>query len=354
MKKIAILLIIIISLPSLFAKANTVRYPFMAYSDDTSVMIGGFNLVTFRDSTFLAKQAPNLWITNAIYSFKNQYLLFTKYNYKVKDSSFRIEPFLKYEKWPTEFYELGNNSKFDSEEKIILSGFDFQLHLNYLLNSNYTFKGGLLLNNYTLSDISDNSYFKKNKIMGIKGGVISGISFSIDYDTRDNSQYPSNGWYVNFENKMYNSIFLSDYNFSKHSITIKKILDLNHNFILANQIKGSLVLDNAPFYEYNKLGEDLRAFNENRFNDRYLISYKSELRNFPFREGFWQRFGWVVFLETGQVSNSYKSFTKDEFKLSIGSGIRFSLIPQEKMNLRIDVAYGTDGIGVNFIAQEDF
>ncbi len=352
--KLSILILILIYILNLYSERNSARYPFVVYTEDTSFMIGGFNLVTWRDSTFTDSQSPDILITNGIYSFKNQFLIFTQYSYRFRHSSFGIVPFVKYEKWPANFYQLGNHSKFESEEKILLEGIDFRFHLTNYFYDKLSLKSGLLIENYSLRDFNQSSFFVEEQILGVDGGLATGISLNLEYDTRSNSQYPLNGNYLSLENQFYFKVFNSDYSFSNHSLIYKRFDDLGKNFILANQVKGSAIFNEAPFYKLNKLGEVLRAYNENRFIDDYLVSFKSELRNFPFTDGFKQRFGWVAFIETGQVSDSYSAIKFDNLKFSMGLGIRFALIPQEKMNLRIDIAHGEDGINVRFIAQEDF
>ena len=354
MKKTAILFILLFTILKINAETNQVRYPFFVYTDDTSVMIGGFNLVTWRDSTATENKAPNIWITNLIYSFKNQFLGFTQLNYTLKNPKYNISNFVKYQKWPTDFYEIGNNSSKNSIETITIEGIETRIIAKVNIKKNLYFSVGHLFENFSLKKFDNNSVVNQNKLYGHKGGLNSGFMLSLNYDTRNNKIFPENGLDIYFENIIYDTVIKSDYNFTNHSFSFKSFNKIGTEFIFANNLLLKKSTGTPPFYSLNKLGESLRAYNNNRFNDRNLISIKTEIRNFPFKEGFIQRFGWVMFLETGQVANSLNEFNINNFKYSVGSGIRFSLIPKEKINLRVDVAHGSDGINIIFIAQEDF
>lgn len=354
MKKYIVFLILSLISISLIAKQNTVRYPFVVYTEDTSLMLGGFNLVTWRDSSMTDNQAANLFIINLIYSFNKQFLGFTQLNYNIKNSNLTLEPFLKYEKWPSDYFETGIKSRYDSKEKILVEGINLKLNLKNKLRNNIFIIAGVNFINYSLRDFEENSFYTSNNITGIKGGLSTGLTFSIDYDSRNSNEYPTKGMHFSFENSLYDKAFYSDYNFSKHKISFKYFNDLGKDFILANQLSLNTIKGKAPFYQLNKLGENLRAYNDNRFNDNHLISFKTELRNFPFNSGFISRFGWVIFTEAGQVSDKLNGFTTGDFKYSTGAGIRFALVPSEKINLRLDFGFGGDGLAVGFMAREDF
>ena len=139
MKKTAILFILLFTILKINAETNQVRYPFFVYTDDTSVMIGGFNLVTWRDSTATENKAPNIWITNLIYSFKNQFLGFTQLNYTLKNPKYNISNFVKYQKWPTDFYEIGNNSSKNSIETITIEGIETRIIAKVNIKKNLYF-----------------------------------------------------------------------------------------------------------------------------------------------------------------------------------------------------------------------
>jgi hypothetical protein len=78
-----------------------------------------------------------------------------------------------------------------------------------------------------------------------------------------------------------------------------------------------------------------RGYFGGRFRDKVMSLAQVEYR-FPI---IW-RFGGVVFAGTGNVASSVDKFDFTNLKTGIGAGLRFSLVPEERINLRIDVGYG--------------
>ena len=68
----------------------------------------------------------------------------------------------------------------------------------------------------------------------------------------------------------------------------------------------------------------------------------------------WWRFGLVGFLGFGDVSSDVKDFALSDLKHSLGFGLRYFLNPEEKLNIRLDLAYGKDSSGFYITLFEAF
>ena len=84
----------------------------------------------------------------------------------------------------------------------------------------------------------------------------------------------------------------------------------------------------------------MRGYYEGRYRDKNMIVFQME-----HRMPVWWRFGMVGFLGFGDVSDTIRNFALKEFKHSIGFGIRYLLNPEEKLNIRLDYAFGKDTSG---------
>lgn len=74
-----------------------------------------------------------------------------------------------------------------------------------------------------------------------------------------------------------------------------------------------------------------------------------------YRQYFWWRFGFVVFVGVGDVASDITKFKLNDLKLSYGAGLRFLFNKEEKVNLRVDLGIGLDGnSGVYFGIEEAF
>lgn len=74
-----------------------------------------------------------------------------------------------------------------------------------------------------------------------------------------------------------------------------------------------------------------------------------------YRQYFWRRFGFVVFAGLGDVAPEMTKLQFKELKYSLGVGLRYLFNKEEKVNLRVDIAFGKNGDrGIYFGIEEAF
>jgi len=107
-----------------------------------------------------------------------------------------------------------------------------------------------------------------------------------------------------------------------------------------------------PFQMLNKLGGSywMRGYYEGRYRDKNMLTFQAEYR-FPV---VW-RFGGAAFAGIGDVAEELDAFRFDEFKYSLGFGVRFMFDTQERINARLDIGFNTDGdMGIYALVLEAF
>ena len=57
------------------------------------------------------------------------------------------------------------------------------------------------------------------------------------------------------------------------------------------------------------------------------------------------RLGGAAFLGTGKVAHTLKAFDLSGLHTAAGTGLRFAIVPSERINIRLDFAYAATGIG---------
>ena len=62
----------------------------------------------------------------------------------------------------------------------------------------------------------------------------------------------------------------------------------------------------------------------------------------------------VTFGGLGDVARDLRHINVDEFKYTLGAGLRFKISPKEGANLRADFAFGQGSFGFYFTANEAF
>jgi hypothetical protein len=93
----------------------------------------------------------------------------------------------------------------------------------------------------------------------------------------------------------------------------------------------------------------MRGFYEGRYRDHDLVVVQAEHR-LP----LWRRFGWAGFAGLGDVASKISQFRSRDVKASAGFGLRYMLIPEEKMNLRLDFGFGKNTSGFYVTITEAF
>ena len=74
-----------------------------------------------------------------------------------------------------------------------------------------------------------------------------------------------------------------------------------------------------------------------------------------YRQYFYRKWGVVAFAGAGNVSNTILEYDISSMKYSYGLGLRFLFNEKQKINLRMDIGFGSDGSrGIYFGIQEAF
>ena len=357
MKKLILILFILIN-SLLFAENKTnktfVFYPYLMYSNETSLVLGTFFMHTSRPENLEMHIPPTSIIFNGTYSLKKQSVLFLEPEFQFKQGKYSISVPLTYQNWPSSFYGIGNNTEEDSEEEYTTQEVELQLILKKRFTQNWEIEIYYEIDDYKILKTESDSVLNSGMIPGSKNCFISGTGSSIIYNNRDNSFYPVKGSYYKFENSFFHEFFGSDYNFSQHKIDMRKFITISEDHILAFQTLFTYTKDEAPFQKLGDLGSKMRGYNSGRFIDNHRLIFRSEYRLFPWKTGFPKRIGFAAFIETGQVAHELEKISFSELKCCGGVGLRFMLIPEEKFNLRIDFAIGNNSSDLILTSQEAF
>jgi hypothetical protein len=110
--------------------------------------------------------------------------------------------------------------------------------------------------------------------------------------------------------------------------------------VLAYQAIARATTGDPPFQLLPAIGGQnlLRGVYDGRYRDRYALAGQAE-----YRAHLWWRFGAVAFLGAGQVARRGGDFRIDGLHPTGGGGLRFTLDPRERMNLRVDYGMGQGG-----------
>ncbi len=332
--------------------------PLMYYTPDTRWAFGAAGVYYFKiapaDSAEQNTRTSNVQML-ADYTQNKQADLWASWNVFTRNENYLLKGDLRFRNFPDKFYGIGNNTSKSQIESYsynlvqIKTMFlkkikpDFFLGFDYEYEREYGFK-------YGSKDLPV-STLKNGTITGYNGGTGSAIGFVGVYDSRDIIVNARKGALCEVSSYLFTKQLGSTFNFFNINATYQKYWQLKKNHILAFQTKNKFSFGDIPFIDMATAGNDdiLRGYPKNRFRDKNFVGAQVEYR-FPL---FW-RVGMVTFAGVGDVFNKTADLKFNLLKYSIGTGLRFVINPLERLNIRLDYAYGSEGGHFYFMVAESF
>ncbi|MEM8884185.1 MAG: BamA/TamA family outer membrane protein [Planctomycetota bacterium] len=180
--------------------------------------------------------------------------------------------------------------------------------------------------------------------------VSSAPGIKVVWDTRDDTFYPFEGTFLESDVSFFTSGLGSTFDYQSYRIAYNSYESLDEQTVLAWRLYGQFTSGEAPFYGLSQFGSgsDLRGYEMGRYRDRNMYALQIE-----YRRQIWGRFGAVAFVGVGGVSPDLTSFFENPLP-SAGVGVRFRLTKSERLNYRIDAAWGKEKFTLYFAVGEAF
>jgi outer membrane protein assembly factor BamA len=326
-------------------------FPYIFYTPETRMGIGGGGGYFFRNPCSCDESRPSTVLGNIIYTQNKQLVLAVQPDIYWRDEKYYLRTELSYQKFPDKFFGIGNRTSSDVEEDFTPEEVRINLGLQVRLLSGLS--AGPLYEYFdgTLAKVETGGLLDQGTIPGSGGARVSGAGLQVSWDTRDNLYLPSTGSHYQLSAVWFGSALGSRYDFRRIVVDLRQYVPVWFSHVLAFQIYGRSTSGEVPFQQLSRLGGSLlmRGYYEGRYRDHDLIVVQSE-----YRMPLWRRFGGVVFAGLGDVAGEMSRFRSREVKTSAGFGLRYMLIPEEKMNLRLDFGFGKDTSGFYVTITEAF
>ena len=239
--------------------------------------------------------------------------------------------------FPDKYWGLGPNTS-DDFEPYRFEQIYFSSHFKRKAAKN-SFVGILyeLQSLYNMNYIP-NGRFDSTITLGKNGSFVSGFGGSLGYDTRNSGFWPTKGIFIQTLITYFNTYFGSQFNDLKTIIDLRYFKQTFYNQVLALQFYSYSNAGQAPIRELAMLGGsgNLRGFYQGRYRDNSMISGIAE-----YRIPIYKRLAACVFFGGGKVYTEIKELDNfyEKMKYSYGGGLRFAVLKNEKLNLRLDYGY---------------
>lgn len=329
---------------------------------------------------------------NFAYTTKNQFLAFAKSNIYTKGDKLFLQGDWRYFIYKAPTWGLGTNApdSIDSQNSVSWQGAatdnpkdGYQMSYNYLklheilnfemapykyigigyhLDYFYKIRDNSLRMDTTPSQLTPHYLYSKLYGFDTASYILSGLSFNMVYDSRDNLINPYRGYYINL-NYRYNPAFLgSDQNSSALWIEFRTYAPLSkqvQRHLIAFWLFGNFqVSGNQPYLSLMALGEDQRArsgrgYIAGRFRGEDMIYGEVEYR-FPISQCS-KILGGVLFLNAATTSNRTRDVALfDYIRPGVGAGLRIMLNKNFRTNINLDFGFGKNSKGFYFSGTETF
>ena len=177
---------------------------------------------------------------------------------------------------------------------------------------------------------------------------IAGLGLMGTFDSRDSTWFPTTGELANATLVHYASTFGFDRDFNILELDYSRYWPLADDFVLAAQARGAWAGDGAPFFMLPYL--NFRGFPAGKYLNEFAIQGQAEVRWM-----FWRDLGAVAFAGTGRVAKGVGELGNGSQGYGVGAGVRYRVSDADRMNIGLDVAYGSDDeIAVYFRIGEAF
>lgn len=327
--------------------------PVVAYAPETSWQFGVGGKVLFRPRS-VGKVERTSFVSFAVrYTLNNQLTTSPEYTIFLRNEKYIHRGELTYTKFPRLYFGIGNNTPVNNREAFSYNTISFE-HLLYrnVFNKLYTGIGFRVANNFNI-EIEEDGLLQSGQPVGVLTNQAVGLDLGIMFDSRNNALSTTHGVLAEFRQRFHKKWLGSDFDYAVGELDVRAYWQpsANRRDIIAWQLYGYFSDGETPFTELAGLGGDMimRGYYDGRYLDNHLLATQVE-----YRFTIWRELGGVAFAGIGDVTNRFLNFNFPDIKHSLGAGLRYALIPEENLNIRLDFAAGKETTNFYINISESF
>jgi len=183
-----------------------------------------------------------------------------------------------------------------------------------------------------------------NNVIDVKS---VGIGVNIDYDNRDMPLNTYDGRLFQVKTLFNDQSLGSDKTYQSYDLAYHSYHKMSIPVVLAWKVEGCLKSGSAPLWDACKIG--LRGFSATKY-----LGKSSASAQFEARWHISEKWGLVGFGGAGTIDDSFSQIHDREVIPSYGIGLRFMVLAEKRINLRLDYARSTDSDAIHVSVGEAF
>ncbi|SIT93589.1 BamA/TamA family outer membrane protein [Pontibacter indicus] len=339
--------------PQMRSVKGLIPAPVLYYTPDTKLgfgasLLGYFRLRSYTDTTYTRLSLARLVVDYTLNKQTDQWLY---WNIFTREERLMLRGELRHRIYTDRFYGLGNDSRKEDREL-----YDYNMvSAKMAVLKNVGFRSFLgpdfQFTEYYDVQLEEGSQLGTQQIPGYRKGRNVGLGAIFLIDHRNSTSYSSKGFYLELSGYHFGKTFGSDFRYNNFNFEFNRYYGLGNDRVLATNTMLRLNEGEVPVQRLATAGGDkiLRGYARNRFHDDHFAGTQAEYR-FPL---FW-RLGGVAFAGIGDVFDKPKDVNFSTIKYSVGTGLRYAIRPDQKLNSRLDVGYGKEGFNIYLMIGEAF
>lgn len=316
------------------SKANIFVGPLVYYTPETTWSFGAAGVLTYPIDTVGPRSQVQLGLA---YTLRKQLLIYLPFQLYLRQDHLRLTGELGYYRYNYFFYGIGN--EFEDYEGETYGVNYPRVRLNALWRlGQYQFAGlRYAWDDWEVYDQEAGGLLEQNTVTGNQASIYSAVGPIWQWDSRDHVFLPTKGAWLEASILTNDNALGATQNFIKWTLDARSYWSRKADRVWAGQLYLEGNSGAPPFNQLALLGGTklLRGYYEGRFRDRQLAAAQLEYR-FP----IYQRFAGVAFAAVGSVTDSWRNWQADYLRYTFGAGLRFVLLPEDKIRLRFDVGLG--------------
>ncbi|MEZ5040011.1 MAG: BamA/TamA family outer membrane protein [Saprospiraceae bacterium] len=319
-------------------KSSLIVLPIVFYTPETRFGGGGAALYTFRFVNESATSRPSQLQLGLAYTQEKQMLFYLPFEIYAKKENWLIAGELGFYRYVYRFFGIGNETPSESETyEATYPRVQFNIQKMIFPRLYVGLRYGM--DDYRIAKKAADGQLLQSTISGQDGGVIAGLGWTANHDTRNHLFYPTHGHRVQLVSFFNRRALGSHFNFDRYSLDVSQYFSLGKGIIALNAVT-EMLSGAVPFQQLALIGgpKKMRGFFEGRFRDKNLWILQAE-----YRRGIKGMFGLALFTGIGNVAPKPGLLFNQQIHFSYGLGLRIRLSKKDKINLRIDFGANEEG-----------
>ena len=332
--------------------SGLIPIPVLYYTPETKLAFGVAAQYYHRPAEAAPGSRPSTLTPVFIYTTNSQIVAEFYSDLWWSQADYHFTGYVSYSKFPDKFYGIGNATSEDAEEEYTPRYVRLQATIERRAFSAFRVGVGYQFEYSELEEVEEGGRLDQAAIPGSDGGVVSGAKVLASWDTRDNIFAATSGQFHQLTVDLNGGTIGSDYDFGRYVLDLRGYVSTLPSHVLALHGYLGIETGDPPFQHLFLFGGQnlMRGYYLGRFRDMNMIAAQAEYRIVP----IWWRLGAVVFAGFGDVAEEPSRFRLDDFRYSIGGGIRFVLNRAEGIALRFDFGFGEGDSGFYITLGESF